>query len=132
MAGKGGKREGAGRKPDAEAQKLRADLKSRLPKAMSAIDKILADPDHQQHVMIAKWVVDKLAANPKPESAAVHFELTGSTPAEHAQSVIVATSRGELSPSVATELLTAVASCMKILEVSELVERIEALESAKS
>ena len=53
MAGKGGKREGAGRKPDAEAQKLRADLKSRLPKAMSAIDKILADPDHQQHVMIA-------------------------------------------------------------------------------
>jgi len=129
MAGNGGKREGAGRKPDAEVQKLRANLRTRLPKALSAVDAILDDPDHQHHAMMSKWVVDKLAANLKPETAPVEFELLGDSPADHARSIIEAAARGKLSPTTATELLNATASCMKILEVTDLLARIEALEA---
>lgn len=78
--------------------------------------------------------MDKLAANPNPKSASasasvsVKFELSGSNPAEQAQSIVLAASQGVLSPSVTCELLKSVASCMKIVEVSELISRIEALE----
>jgi len=127
----GGRREGAGRKPDAEVQRLRADLRSRLPAALAAADRIVADPEHPQHAQMARWMVDKVAANLKPQTEPVAFELLGDTPAEHARSIVEATARGDLSPSVATELLGAVAACMKIVEVTELLARIEALEALK-
>jgi|GEM_PF-3281298 hypothetical protein len=130
MAGVGGKREGAGRKPDAETQKLRALLRMRAPEAMTAVDAIIAEPGHPQHAQMVRWVVDKTAANLKPESAPVEFALTGTTPSEHARSIVEATATGKLSPTVASELLNALSACMKILEIDELQQRIEALEKA--
>lgn len=129
---RGGRREGAGRKPDTEVQKLRADLRKRLPTALAAADAIIANPEHPQHAQMTRWAIDKVAANLKPQTEPVTFDLLGDSPAEHARSIVEATAAGTLSPSIATELLTAVASCMKIVEVTELLARIEALEKAKA
>ena len=80
--------------------------------------------------MMSKWTVDKLAASPKPESRPVRFDVDGDTPADYARAVNAATARGEISPSVSSELLAAISSTMKIIELSELVDRLEALENA--
>lgn len=129
MSNMGGKREGAGRKPDAEVQKLRADLASMLPSALKAAQAIIDDPTHNHHATMTRWAIDKIAATPKPQTPPVEFELEGDTPADHARSIVAATSRGEISPSVSAELLAAVSSTMKIIEVSELADRIAALEA---
>jgi len=75
-----------------------------------------------------KIVVDRIIAPLKPQTETVEFELLGDTPAEYAKSILLATSEGKLSASVACELLAAAANCLKIVEVSELLERLEILE----
>lgn len=128
----GGRREGSGRKSNAATQKLREDLKSRTPAAMSAVDAVLNDSESPNHFLAARWLLDKLIPSPKPQTQPVHFEFDpSSTPSQQASAVMAATSSGELSPSAAAEILAAFASASKIIETDELMRRLELLEQAQ-
>lgn len=130
MSKRGGARPNSGRKVDAEVLKLRADLSKMLPSAIKAAQAIIDDPTHKDHAALSKWAIDKLAASPKPQTPPVQFELEGDSPADQARSIIKATAQGDISPTVSAELLNALGSAMKVIEVSELASRIEALEGA--
>ena len=130
MASRGGARPNSGRKVDEEVKKLRADLAKMLPSALKAAQAIIDDPQHKDHAMLTKWAVDKIAANPKPQTPPVQFELDGDTPADQARSIIKAAADGVISPSVSAELLAALASAMQIVKTSELLDRLEKIEAA--
>jgi hypothetical protein len=78
--------------------------------------------------------LDRISPPPRSESAPVLIpglaEATGM--AGKARAVIDAAGRGEISPTVATELLSALAGLARAIEVDELAKRIEALEALES
>ena len=129
MAGNGGARPGAGRPKGSKSLEYQALLASKAP---AALDKLveLATGD-EPNMQALKLLIDRTVAPLRPESLPVKFDLIGDSPSEQAQSIVKATSEGKLSPTVAVELLNAVSSCMKILEVTDLIERIETLEKTK-
>lgn len=84
--------------------------------------------DMQAMAMLA----DRLSPKLKPESQTVILPepLTGST-ANMARQLIQFAGNGDIPTSTAQELLSALANVVKIEEVTELVSRIEALESGQ-
>jgi hypothetical protein len=81
-------------------------------------------------VQAARLLIEKSVPSLRAESKAVKIPaLTAAkTPTEKAEAIVDAAGRGEISASVATELLTAMASAMKVVETDELQRRIAALE----
>lgn len=63
------------------------------------------------------------------EAAPLSVDLSG-TAVQQSQAILTAVSDGVLSIEEATQLLAGIASSMKILEISEMEKRLEALEEA--
>ena len=124
---RGGQREGSGRPKGSKSLEYQKLLATRAPKALDKLVE-LATSD-EPNIQALKLFLDRTVAPLKPVTPPVSFDLQGSSPAEHAQSIVQAAADGKLSPSTAVELLNAMASCMKIIEVTELVARIEKLEN---
>ena len=67
-------------------------------------------------------------ADIKPQDECIKFTLTSRTITGKAQQIVKAISTGEIPPSVGVNLLTAMSSMLKIKEITELEDRIKALE----
>ena len=78
----------------------------------------------------ARIILDRLVPSLRPvEMPAVLTLPAGATLAGQAQAVIDAAAAGELVPSQAAQIVTALGGVAKIIEATELLKRIEALES---
>ena len=78
----------------------------------------------------ARIILDRLVPSLRPvEMPAVLTLPAGATLAGQAQAVIDAAAAGELAPSQAAQIVTALGGVAKIIEATELLKRIEALES---
>ena len=78
----------------------------------------------------AKALIDKVLPTLKPEAVAVLLPdmVEAETLSAKAQATIDAAGAGELSPSAASELVSAIAGLARIIETTELQKRLEALE----
>ena len=97
-----------------------------LKKLVQVLERAALAGDVQAARLLIEKTVPPLRAESKPVS--IPGLATAQTPTEKAQAIVDAAGRGEISASVATELLTAMAAVMKVLEADELKRRIEALE----
>ena len=80
----------------------------------------------------ARIILDRLVPSLRPvEMPAVLAMPAGATLAGQAQAVIEAAAAGELAPGQAMQIVTALGGVAKIIEATELVRRIEALEAAR-
>ena len=78
----------------------------------------------------ARIILDRLVPSLRPvEMPAVLTLPAGATLAGQAQAVIDSAAAGELAPSQAAQIVTALGGVAKIIETTELLKRIEALES---
>ncbi len=78
----------------------------------------------------ARIILDRLVPSLRPvEMPAVLTLPAGATLAGQAQAVIDSAAAGELAPSQAAQIVTALGGVAKIIEATELLKRIEALES---
>ena len=78
----------------------------------------------------ARIILDRLVPSLRPiEMPAVLTLPAGATLAGQAQAVIDAAAAGELAPSQAAQIVTALGGVAKIIEATELLKRIEVLES---
>ena len=78
----------------------------------------------------ARIILDRLVPSLRPvEMPAVLTLPAGATLAGQAQAVVNAAAAGELAPSQAAQIVTALGGVAKIIEATELLKRIEALES---
>lgn len=90
-----------------------------------AVVKLAASGDVQSMAMIA----DRLMPRLKPASDPIILpEPLDGSPADMARQIMRATSQGQIAPDTARELLSALADVAKIIEASELEERLSALE----
>jgi hypothetical protein len=74
-------------------------------------------------------LLSKIIPRLKPESLVIESQIVGSNPVEQATALVASTLSGNISPSVAAELMQSLANAVKIEEAGELRARIEALES---
>ena len=82
--------------------------------------------DMQAMQMVAKRLMPEL----KPESQAIdlHELVAAPTLAAKAQAAIDAAGAGDIAPSAASDMVSAIAGLAKIIETTELQKRLEALE----
>ena len=79
----------------------------------------------------AKMLLDRTLPSKRPEHERVEISHTGNIPSD-AQNVLRSVLDGEVSPDVGANLLSAMTSVLKAIEVEELAKRIEALEETKN
>jgi len=81
--------------------------------------------------MCLKLLADKGWSNVKPTMDYVRFDFDDNlTPSQQAAQVMKAASNGEIAPDVAKMFVDSITSMLKIAEVTELQDRINALERA--
>jgi hypothetical protein len=95
--------------------------------------------DSIREILIAKarngdaWAVrlvaERVCPPVKPIESVVEVALTGETLTEKAGCVLEALSEGTLAPSQAAQLLQAIGSLAKVIEVDEVLKRLAALEA---
>jgi Family of unknown function (DUF5681) len=115
-------------KSETTAQQLRRSIQANLP----AIIQMLTEKALAGDVAAAKLLLDRGLPPLKPQGDAVSFDIASNdTLATIEQSVIDQTSRGELSTDSATAIMSALATQAKIIESTDLLARIDALEQAR-
>jgi len=80
-------------------------------------------------------ILDRVLPSLRPVELPAALTLpAGGTLADHAHAVVQAAADGDIAPSQASQIVTALGGVAKIVETTELIKRIEALEakSAKS
>ena len=79
----------------------------------------------------AVWLVlDRVLPSLRPVEQATELDLPAGGLAAQAQAVVQAAAAGDLAPGQAAQLVAALAGVGKIIETTELMARIEALEGA--
>jgi hypothetical protein len=77
-----------------------------------------------------RLVLDRVLPALRPVEQASELELPASGLAAQAKAVVQAAAAGDLAPGQAAQLVTALSGVGKIIETTELMARIEALEAA--
>ncbi len=124
---KGGKREGAGRKKGSgQAAHYRAMLEPYAEELIQRVVDMAKDGD----MAALKLCLDRLCAPLRPTDR--HIIIEGMADAkelsEKGELVLVNIANGEITPSEAQHLMTAISSQARIIEVDELERRVSELE----
>jgi hypothetical protein len=117
----------AGRKPGTgEVAKLRAKLAGDVPEILKALVLAAKAGDVQAARLILERILPPVKA--VEQAVALQFPVDGTLTAK-ANAVLSAAASGQLAPTQAAQLVTALGSLAKITEVDELAARITALEA---
>ena len=74
-------------------------------------------------------LMGRLAPPLKPSAELIRFELPDGTPLDQARAVVAGVAAGQLTPADGKALLDGLAAVCKIQEVTDLIPRLEAIES---
>jgi hypothetical protein len=93
------------------------------------LDRALCDDD-KDSASLLKSLLDKISPTPRSSMERVNFYLDMKAPLdEQASQVLDAISNGDLPPDVGISLINAIGGVLKIKEVTDLEDRIKALEA---
>ena len=114
-------------RPKTESAALRKKLSER---GIEVVNKVL-DAALSGDMQACKMVLDRISPSLRPQVAPVNLEtpLPEST-SQTARVFIEAAASGQLPPDVASQLVTAVGTLARVVELEELKDRIESLERA--
>lgn len=104
--------------------KLRKQIEDAAP---DLIDRLIAEAEGGD-VSAIKLLLDKVLPNIKPQSLPVTLPISAGDDAGRAEAVLSAMMQGQLSPDQGGELIAAIRALCQIKEVSDLEQRITALE----
>ena len=109
---------------------LSARLRAAIEQDAPSIIKAMIEQAKAGDMQAAKALLDRVLPALKPESQAIHLpELVAApTLADKAKAAIDAAGAGDIAPSAASDMVSAIAGLAKIIETTELQKRLEALE----
>ena len=109
---------------------LSAQLRAAIEQDAPSIIKAMIEQAKGGDTAAAKTLLDRVLPALKPESQAISLPelVAAGTMAEKARAAIDAAGAGAVSPSAASDLVSAIAGLAKIIETTELQKRLEALE----
>lgn len=109
-----------------KATLLRESLEDDLPSLLDVVKKQALEGD----IQAAKLILERVLPALKTTAPVIELpELSEATTlSEKAEAIITATGNGQLAPDLAAQLISAVATLAKVIEIDQLQERLEALE----
>ena len=108
-----------------------AAFRSSVANAVPEIIKTLIELAKAGDVAAAKLLLDRAMPALKPQTVPVNIPIAGSL-ADQGNEIIKATMTGTIPPDIGSLLLAALASQAKIVEIDDLIRRIDILESKNS
>ena len=115
----------SGRPRDTRTQALRSAILEEVPEL---IQTLLAQAKAGD-TTASKLLLDKVLPSLKPTSEPVIFDIASNDSlANVAQSIIDEIARGSIAPDIGSQLISALAGQCKIIETTEILQKIEALE----
>lgn len=118
---------GPGRRP---GRSTSTALRERLAQDVEAVVEVVRQQALAGDVAAARLLLDKLLPSLRPIELPAELDLPAGGLAAQAQSIVKAAAAGDLAPGQAAQLVQALAGVGKIIETTELMARIEALEAA--
>jgi hypothetical protein len=115
--------------PSGRPKQESARIREKLNQHSDEIVNILLEKIKDGDTAALKMALDRLSPSLKPVSAPIKIESIGESLTDKANAVFKSTIGGEVSPDIASQLITALSGVAKIQEISELEERIAALEN---
>ena len=105
-------------------------LRQAIEGEAEAIIKAMIEQAKAGDMQAAKALLDRVLPALKPESQAIHLPelVAADTMAEKARAAIDAAGAGAVSPSAASDLVAAIAGLARVVEVTELQQRLDELE----
>ena len=109
---------------------ISAQLRQAIEGEAEAIIKAMIEQAKAGDMQAAKALLDRVLPALKPESQAIHLPelVAAGTMAEKARAAIDAAGAGAVSPSTASDLVAAIAGLARVVEVTELQQRLDELE----
>lgn len=108
------------------ATNARKEIEKALPSILEAVIGQAKNGD----IQAAKILIDKLCPNLRPVALPINLPMpTNGVLSEMGEEILNATMTGGISPDIGSMLITALANQAKIIEISDLTKRIEALEN---
>ena len=109
---------------------ISAQLRQAIEGEAEAIIKAMIEQAKAGDMQAAKALLDRVLPALKPESQAIHLPelVAAGTMAEKARAAIEAAGAGAVSPSAASDLVAAIAGLARVVEVTELQQRLDELE----
>lgn len=84
-------------------------------------------------VQAARVLLDRVIPALKPETQAVEIPgLAGGSLTQRAEAALTATANGELAPDTASQLVAAVATLARVVEIDDIEKRLEKLEAIQN
>jgi len=105
-------------------------LRKSINADMPEIIKTLVNSAKNGDVSAAKVLLDRVCPALKPQSMSISLPISDSLP-EMGSAIIKATLSGVVAPDIGSQLITALSSQGKLVELQELTKRLEALEQRK-
>jgi hypothetical protein len=105
-------------------------LREKLAQDVEAVVEVVRQQALAGDVAAARLLLDKLLPSLRPVEVPAELDLPAGGLAAQAQAVVQAAALGDLAPGQAAQLVAALAGVGKIIETTELMARIEALEAA--
>lgn len=109
-----------------EVAKLRASIAVHVPEIIGQ----LVQAAKKGGVQAARLLLERVLPPIKPTELAVPLALPDGSLTEQGRAVLAAVSSGDLAPEQAARLLSAIGTLARVLEIDELIDRIEKLEDA--
>ena len=109
---------------------LSAQLRAAIEQDAPSIIKAMIEQAKAGDMQAAKALLDRVLPALKPESQAIHLPelVAADTMAEKARAAIDAAGAGAVSPSAASDLVAAIAGLVRVVETTELQQRLDELE----
>lgn len=102
---------------------LRKSIAEDMPEIIQTLVNLAKGGD----VQAAKVLLDRVCPPLKPQALAINLPISGNL-AEQGGEIIKATMAGHIPPDIGSQLIAALANQAKIIEIDELIKRVEALE----
>lgn len=111
-----------------KSTKLRRSIEKDVPGILEAMVERAKAGDAQA----AKLLLDRVMPAIKPTDQAVNLPLAGEDLATDGRAILTATGKADITPEQASKLLAGLGALARIVETTELVQRIEKLEAANA
>ena len=118
----------SGRPKNAKTQELRAKLANA---SNQVIARIIAKAVEDDCTTSQKIIIDRVLPQLKATMPTVNIELEADTLAGKAEQILNAVADGKIAPDQAQSLIASLANVAKIIETTDLIERIELLEVSR-
>ena len=109
------------------AHKLRNAIVESMPQIIENLVNLAKNGD----VQAAKVLLDRLCPTLKPQAMPIFLPVNGSL-AEQGGEIIKATMSGQMPPDIGSQLITALTHQAKIVEIDDVIKRLEVLERHKN